>query len=170
MVAYRGALYVVEPNHGEVDRVTPAGRITRVVDVSRSQGHIVPTAIAESRGVLYLGNLGTFPVRPHTERVLRLAGGRRLRTVARRLTAVVGLAFHRGHLYVLESTTRPGLPTRPGSGKVVELLPNGRQQLIAFDFDFPTAMTFGPDGALYVANRGFGFPAGFGEIVRIGVR
>jgi hypothetical protein len=30
---------------------------------------------------------------------------------------------------------------------------------------FPTAMTFGPDGALYVSNMGFGPP--FGEILRI---
>ncbi len=45
MVAVRGALYAVEPNHGEVDRVSQDGSISRVVDVSASQGHIVPTAI-----------------------------------------------------------------------------------------------------------------------------
>lgn len=43
MVAVRHDLYAVEPNHGEVDRVDPAtGAISRVVDVSASQGHIVP--------------------------------------------------------------------------------------------------------------------------------
>lgn len=30
----------------------------------------------------------------------------------------------------------------------------------------PTAMTFGPDGALYVSNAGFGFPAGMGQVLR----
>ena len=35
---------------------------------------------------------------------------------------------------------------------------------------FPTAMTFGPDGALYVSNFGFGVPPiGLGQIVRIDV-
>jgi len=28
-------------------------------------------------------------------------------------------------------------------------------------------MTFGPDGALYVSNNGFGAPAGAGQILRI---
>ena len=47
MVAARGELYAVEPNHGEVDRVNPGtGAIRRVVDVSASEGHIVPTALA----------------------------------------------------------------------------------------------------------------------------
>src|SRR5436190_24328947 len=30
MVAVRGALYAVEPNHGELDMITPDGRIRRV--------------------------------------------------------------------------------------------------------------------------------------------
>ncbi len=36
-----GDLYVIEPNHGELDRITPQGKISRVVDISASQGHIV---------------------------------------------------------------------------------------------------------------------------------
>ena len=32
---------------------------------------------------------------------------------------------------------------------------------------FPTAMTVGPDGALYVSNRGFGAAPGTGEVLRI---
>src|SRR5438105_2116390 len=59
MVTRKGSFYVVEPNHGEVDRVWPNGTIRRVVDVSAHYGHIVPTAIAH-HGVFYLGNLGLF--------------------------------------------------------------------------------------------------------------
>jgi hypothetical protein len=32
---------------------------------------------------------------------------------------------------------------------------------------FPTGLTMGPDGALYVSNFGFGLPAGAGEIKRV---
>lgn len=31
----------------------------------------------------------------------------------------------------------------------------------------PTAMTMGPDGALYVSDLGFGTPAGAGRVLRI---
>jgi hypothetical protein len=45
---------------------------------------------------------------------------------------------------------------------------NGSLTTIATGLTFPTAMTFGPDGNLYVSNFGFGVPAaGAGEIVRI---
>jgi len=40
---------------------------------------------------------------------------------------------------------------------------------VATGLTFPTGMTFGPDGALYVANVGFGFPPGAGQVVKIDV-
>jgi hypothetical protein len=82
-------------------------------------------------------------------------------------------------MYVLESMTNPGFPGpgQFGSGKVVRMdHPDGdrhhdsEQTLIAEGLTFPTAMTFGPDGALYVSNVGFGAPpVGMGQIVRIEV-
>jgi hypothetical protein len=45
MVAAGNALFAVEPNHGELDKITPAGRVSRVIDISASQGHIVPTSL-----------------------------------------------------------------------------------------------------------------------------
>ncbi len=35
------------------------------------------------------------------------------------------------------------------------------------ELDFPTGMTFGRDGNLYVSNKGFGFGPGEGEILKI---
>ena len=46
MIAVRGDLYAVEPNHGEIVRIGLDGSIHRVIDVSASQGHVVPTTIA----------------------------------------------------------------------------------------------------------------------------
>ncbi|HEY8293446.1 MAG TPA: ScyD/ScyE family protein, partial [Thermomicrobiales bacterium] len=62
MVNVGGALYAIEPNHGELDKITTDGQISRVVDISASQGHIVPTAVAYHNGNFYVGNLGTFPI------------------------------------------------------------------------------------------------------------
>ena len=93
MAAVRGDLYAVEPNHGEVVRVSPTtGAIARVVDVSATQGHIVPTSIAY-HGTFFFGNLGTFPVSPDTERVFELTPSGQLHEWASGLTTVLGLAF-----------------------------------------------------------------------------
>ena len=44
------------------------------------------------------------------------------------------------------------------------------QTVIASGLTFPTAMTFGPAGALYVSNNGFGYPPdGEGQILKIAV-
>ena len=53
MIALRGDLYAVEPNHGEIVRVTTDGHIRRIIDVSASQGHVVPTALTH-HGIFYV--------------------------------------------------------------------------------------------------------------------
>jgi hypothetical protein len=173
MVAVRGDLYAVEPNHGEIDRINPAaGAISRVIDVSASQGHIVPTALAY-KGNFFFGNLGTFPVTPGSESLFKVTPSGQLTTWATGLTTVLGLvAGPRDQLYALESMTAPGFPGpgEPGTGRVVRIDPSGAQTVIATGLSFPTAMTLGPDGALYVSNLGFGGPApGLGQILRITV-
>src|SRR5436305_2057422 len=100
--------YAIEPNHGELDRITPTvhngSRISRVVDISASRGHIVPTAMAFRHGHFFVGDLGTFPAQGGSE-ILRISrGGRDVDTIARGLATVLGVAFDdRGVLYVLES-------------------------------------------------------------------
>lgn len=168
MVAVRGDLYAVEPNHGEVDRVDPStGAIRRVVDVSASQGHIVPTALAYN-GNLFLGNLGEFPVTPGSETVFKLTPSGELKSWATGLTTILGLAFgHRHRMYVLETSNHAGAPT-PGMGDIVRIDPSGARTTIVSGLTFPTGMTMGPDGELWVSNQGFGptLP-GFGQILRI---
>ena len=168
MVAVRGDLYAVEPNHGEVDRVDPlTGAISRTVDVSASQGHIVPSALADN-GNLFLGNLGEFPVTPGSESVFKLTPSGELKPWATGLTTILGLAFgHRHRMYVLETSNHAGAPT-PGMGDIVRIDPSGARTTIVSGLTFPTGMTMGPDGELWVSNQGFGptLP-GFGQILRI---
>jgi hypothetical protein len=171
MIAVRGDLYAVEPNHSEIDRISPVtGAITRVVDMS-SEPWWGPTSIAY-RGNFFVGNLGPFPVSPGTEQIRKLTPSGNFKTWATGLTTVLGLAFDQDNrLYALESMTAPGFPGpgQLGTGKVIRIEPNGSQTEIASGLSFPSAMTFGPDGALYVSNFGFGAPAGTGQIVRIEV-
>jgi pimeloyl-ACP methyl ester carboxylesterase len=82
----------------------------------------------------------------------------------------LGVAFdHQHRLYVLENTTGNPGPT-PGTGKVLRIDHSGTVQEIASGLSLPTAMTFGPDGNLYVSNLGFGPPpVGLGQVVKIEV-
>ena len=169
MIAVGGNLYAVEPNHGELDRITTSGQISRVTDISASQGHIVPTAVAY-HGNFYVGNLNTFPVVPGSSKILKITTAGNVKVAVEGLTTVLGLVFDgRDQMYVLETSTAAGDPT-PFTGKVIRVDPSGHQTEIASGLFFPTGMTLGPDGALYVSNVGFGPPpVGLGEILRITV-
>ncbi len=182
MVAAKGALYAVEPNHGEVDRVTIGGHVSRLIDVSAAafplglgapQGHIVPTAITFHDHNFYLTNLDVFdPGFQNQSRVFRITPDGRLETVAGGLNAALGVAFDgQGRLYALEAFTGffAPAPFTVNSGMVVRLNDSGGWDTIASGLNFPTAMTFGPDGKLYVSNCGFGCPPGTGQVVRIDI-
>jgi sugar lactone lactonase YvrE len=82
------------------------------------------------------------------------------------LTTVLGLAFdNHDRLYVLELSDAPGFPT-PGFGKLVRISPSGQVQDILTGLVVPTAMTIGPDGAIYISNFGAA-PPGLGQIIRV---
>lgn len=171
-----GDLLAVEPNHGELVRIDVTGGrtgdVTRIADISASQGHIVPTVVAVHEDTAYVGNLSLFPVVPGTSVILAIS----LRTGAVRtaftgLSTVLGLDFDRqGRLYALESITVPGFPgpASAGTGRIVQVTKSGPKTL-ADGLVFPTGMTFGPDGALYVSDFGFGTPPGTGKILRFEV-
>jgi hypothetical protein len=175
MIALRDALYAVEPNHGELDKITTDGEITRVIDISASQGHVVPTVVGD-HGVFYVSNLGQFdPDQLNTQDVFQITPSGQLKVVATGLSKVLGLAFDgRDRLYVLEasySTSSPG-PV-PATGRLIRILPNGQQQVLIDSTPddplvFPTGLTIGPDGSIYISNFGFGPPGG--EILKVEVK
>ncbi len=163
-------LFAVEPNHGELDMVDPFSHtVSRVVDVSASYGHIVPTAVAFREGDLFVGNLNTFPVVPGSSSIYRVGRSGSISVWATGFTTVLGLAFDRmGRLYVLENSSVSGPGPTPGTGLVLRLDRSGVRDTVVTGLTLPTAMTFGSDGKLYISNKGFGPPIpGFGEIVRV---
>jgi hypothetical protein len=170
MVAVGQVLYALEPNHGELDSVTTTGAISRVADISATQGHIVPTAMTFHVGNFYIGNLNTFPIVPGSSKILRVTRTGSVALAAGNLTTVLGVAFDNlGRMYALENTTTAGFP-QPGKGDIVRIV-GGTRQVVVSGLALPTAMTFGPDGALYVSNLGFGpppsLPNGPGQVLRI---
>jgi hypothetical protein len=168
MISVRGDLYVVEPNHGELDKVSPNGQISRIVDLSATFGHLVPTAIAYN-GNFYVTTLGTFD-NNFNGMVIKVTPSGQTHVVLSGLSSILGIAVQNGKIYVLEN--QGGFPALC-AGRVLRISHSGnldKVEVIATGLQHPTAMTFGPDGNLYVSNFGYGFPEGAGQIVRINVR
>ena len=166
MVSVNGKLYVIEPNHGELDEISPDGKIKRIIDISAVEGHIVPTCITYHDGNFYVGNLNTFPIVQGSSNIYKITPQGVISVFATGFTTVLGLAFdNHERLYVLQNTVGMSSLT-PGFGNIERVDPNGKRQIIASGFHLPTAMTFGPDGKLYVSDWGIG-PPGLGQIVQV---
>jgi len=170
MIAVRGTFYAVEPNHGELDAISMGGHVRRIADISNVQGHIVPTALAYDDHDFYVGNLDTFPIKDGSSKIMKITPGGHITTVYIGFSDILGLAFDaKDRLYVLENTTGNPFPT-PGTGKILRV--NGKNDYteIVTGLMLPTAMTFGPDGNLYVSNWGFGPPpVGMGQVLKVTV-
>ena len=163
MVNVRGDLYLVEPNHGELIKATTSGKVSRVIDFSAYYGHIVPTAVGY-HGNFYVGNLRTFPLVEGSSSIYKVTPDGSVEVWATGFTGITGGAFDaQNRLYVLETSQGPG--PAPMTGRVVRLNNDKSKEVIVDKLFFPTAMTFGPDGALYISNTGFGPPTG--QIVKV---
>jgi hypothetical protein len=188
LISSNGSLITVEPNHGQVFSVTASGRVSQVIDVSASQGHIVPTSLVEEQGVLYVGNLNLFPIDPQWAKVMTVAKGVLIQNPLPGFSGPLDSFFNwnivsskagfttivsmkvgpDGLLYVLELSDAAGFPT-PGAGKVVRVTRSGAIQDVVTGLAVPTGMTFGPDGRLYVSNLGAAPQGTPGQILRIEV-
>jgi hypothetical protein len=185
-IAVDDILYTVEPNHGQVFKVTTNGNISQVIDISAPEGHIVPTSIAHRDGHFYVGNLNLFPIDPQWSRVLTIGKdgedddgsvapgfevtrhGYRIQASKAGFTTIVSLKFGPdGLLYALELSDGPGFPT-PGLGKVVRVKRSGDIEEVITGLSVPTGMTFGPDGRLYISDLGAA-PPGAGRILQFDI-
>jgi hypothetical protein len=165
-----GKLYTSNPNGGQVVELNPSAATFReVTDMSAPGTWIGPTPIVYHDGAIYTATLGAFPETPGAQKVYKILPDGTTTVYASGLTAVTGLAFDaKGQLYALEAFTGVGVPgpSAVGTGLVVKVTAGGSTPItVASGLSFPTSMTFGPDGNLYVSNLGFGVPSG--QIVKV---
>lgn len=166
MISRGGDLYIVEANSGQLLRVTTQGEISRLRDLSVD--HPVPTAIAFHAGDFYVGTFGS--ENTNGASLFIITRGGKKRTLFSGLNPVVGIAFHHDNLYLLE--TFSGEPYSPGTGRLLRVSRHGKVEkvrLVACGLTFPTAVTLGPDDALYISNVGYGADpaAAAGEVIRV---
>jgi LPXTG-motif cell wall-anchored protein len=177
-LVWDGSSFVTdEPNHQELDRFATNGQAGRIVDLSISRpGKTAwngPTAMTLHGGSYYAGTLSQFPVKTGAAQILKIDPNGQFSVYASGFTAVLGIAFDgQGRLYALETsagvTDPKGPPIAAFTGRVVRVT-NGSLEPVATGLMFPTGMTFGPDGFLYVSNFGFGGKPGDGQIVKVDV-
>jgi hypothetical protein len=169
MVNVGSCLFVIQPNHGVLDRYSTNGQIKRIIEISATQGHIVPASITYHKGNFYVGNLNTYPIIQGSSKIYKINANGNLDIYASGFTTVLGVAFDKeGRLYVLENTSVSSPLPLPGTGRIIRVNKDGDRETIASNLNLPTALTFGPDGKLYVSNVGFGPEAiGGGEVLQI---
>ena len=171
-----GRLYVVDVNSGRLLEVRLDGRIRIVEDFTAQFGHIAPSALVQAGPLLIVGNIFQFPIVDGASSLFVIAPqipfppSIAAKKFVSGLTAVIDLAFDRhGRLYALEmgNGQGSGFPD-PEAGRVVRVHPNGRKEVVVTGLTFPTGMTFGHDGRLYISNKGFEIPSkGTGEILAV---
>jgi hypothetical protein len=177
MVAYQHALWILNPNGQEFDRVDPnTGHVKRLIDFSekflpQNEDWRGPASLAVRKGVFYTGTLNEFPIVVGRSEILKVTPENDNTKAVysewqKNLTTVLGLTFDDdGNLYAVENSVADGLPS-PGNGVVIEIKKNGERKTIATGLDLPTGIAF-RDDALYVSNKSYGYGPGQGEILKI---
>jgi hypothetical protein len=125
----------------------------------------VPTSVAIGPdGAYYVGELTGVPFAVGAARVYRVVADREPEVFLTGFTGIIDLAFGSdGSLFVLQHATGPFLS---GNGALIRVAPNGTRTTVASaGLVNPTSVVVGPDGALYVSNRGAS--ARIGEVLRI---
>ena len=170
------ALYQARPN-GDLSSVAafppaanPAGCVIPFpppgVPAPPSSESVPTTVVRGPDGALYVGELSGFPFCAGAARIWRLGPDGVPSVYASGFKMVIDIAAARdGSLYVLQYATSPALPGGPG--QIVRVDPTGARSVVdtGAALQQPTSIALGPDGALYVSNRGI--TPGQGEVLRI---
>jgi plastocyanin/sugar lactone lactonase YvrE len=170
LVAFGGNFYITDGNYNRILKVTPEGTVSLFADFGGDPTSV--GAAAGSDGNLYVAQFGVAPYTPGTGRVDRVAqDGTITQGAVTGLTTPVDVAFAPdGTMYVLQFAAQFN-PERlryvPSGGEVRRVNADGSTTAIVSGLMFPTAMTFGPDGALYVTNYGNESNDGQGQVLRV---
>lgn len=123
----------------------------------------VPTEVERGPdGSLYVSTLTGVPFLAGTAGIYRIGQGGTPELVAGGFKAITDFAFGPdGSLYVVEYDTAPIFFGAPG--RLTRVAPDGSRSVVTADLTRPTGVVIGPDGVVYVSNRGN--EVGVGEVL-----
>jgi plastocyanin/sugar lactone lactonase YvrE len=170
LVVLGNNLYITDGNYNRVLKVTPDGSVSLLTDFGGD-----PTSVGAAAGPdgnLYVAQFGVAPYTPGTGRVDRVTpDGTVTSGAVTGLTTPIDVAFAPdGTMYVLQYAAQfnaDRLRYVPGGGEVRRVNADGSTSAVVTGLMFPSGMTFGPDGALYVSNYGNESNDGQGQVLRV---
>jgi glucose/arabinose dehydrogenase len=128
-------------------------------------GDAVPTSVVVGPdGAYYVGVLTGAPFADGAASVYRVVPSEEPEIFATGFKAIIDIAFDEaGNLYVLQHAT--GATMLMGPGMLIRVAPDGTRAEVLTQLQRPTSVAIGPDGAVYVSNRGTS--NGAGEVLRV---
>jgi sugar lactone lactonase YvrE len=164
------ALVLSEAVGGQIIKVTPAGEMSVLADLSAE--HPVPSGLAVGAdGSVYVGYENAVPFPDGAAKVSKIAPDGTVSDVWTNLTRIADLAIGPdGTLYAEEMSTgntdtEPY--AQPNTGRIVRQTGPDTAEVVAEGLNFPVGMNFGPDGALYVSGPANGANNGEGWLARL---
>ncbi len=130
-----------------------------------NQSDAVPTKIKRGpHGALFVSTLSGVPFVDGSAVIYRVVPGQPPQVYAGGFKTITDFAFAPdGSLYVLQFASAPVFFGGPGA--LIRVAPGGTRTTISTDLFQPTGVTVGPNGAIYVSNKGT--LTGAGEVLRI---
>ncbi|HYI16847.1 MAG TPA: ScyD/ScyE family protein [Thermomicrobiales bacterium] len=165
-----GDLYITDGNFNRVLKVTPEGEIS--IFAAWEASPVTVGATVGPDGSVYVSQFSPAPYTPGSARIDKIdLDGTITEGVVTNLTTPIDVAFAPdGTMYVLQYAAEfsaEQLRYIAFGGEVQRVLPDGTHEPVVTNLVFPSAMEFGPDGALYVANYGNEANEGQGQILRV---